>query len=370
MKALAVFPKERAVRIIGIPEPEIEKPDQVKLRVLQVGVCGTDREVASFEYGTPPQGSDHLIIGHESFMEVAETGRNVTKVKPGDLVVATVRRPCPVPSCFACRHFHQDFCFTGKFKERGIKEAHGFMTEYALDEEKYLNVLPADLRETGVLTEPLTIAQKALSQLLLIQKRLPWGCPSGGYEKESYCHRAAVLGAGPVGLLGAMALRLRGFDAWVYSREPADSVRAAICRDIGAHYVSAADKTLQVFAEMAGNIDAVYEATGAAKVCFEALQYLGTNGVFILTGVPGRDTRIEVHASEILRNAVLKNQVVLGTVNAGREDYEAAAQDILRFEQKWPGVCRRLISKRVKIEECREALFSPGQEIKTAVTFV
>src|ERR1700730_13342091 len=140
MKAVAVFPSQRQVRVIDHPEPKLSSATQAKLRVLDVGICGTDREIVSFQYGTPPEGFDYLVIGHESLSEVVETGRDVKQVKPGDLVVTTVRRPCHHDWCQPCRQGRQDFCYSGDFTERGITGRHGFMTEYIVEEERYLNV--------------------------------------------------------------------------------------------------------------------------------------------------------------------------------------------------------------------------------------
>ena len=151
MKAVAVFPADRRVAVIDHPEPRITSPTEVKIRMLDVGICGTDKEIVSFEYGTPPPGSPYLVIGHESLGEVVETGAKVTRLKTGDLAIATVRRPCDVPSCIACRAGRQDFCYTGDFTERGIKQQHGFMTEFVVEEERYLNTVPRELRDVGVL---------------------------------------------------------------------------------------------------------------------------------------------------------------------------------------------------------------------------
>ena len=175
MKAVAVFPKTRELRIIDQPEPKITDPGEIRFRMLEVGICGTDREIAAFEYGTPPPGSDGLVIGHESLAEVVETGSAVRGLEEGDLAVIMVRRPCPVSSCIACRSHRQDFCYTGQYTERGIKGASGFMTELVVDVEPYVIPVPAELREVAVLTEPLTIAEKAIEQVRQVQQRLPWG---------------------------------------------------------------------------------------------------------------------------------------------------------------------------------------------------
>src|SRR5438552_4343030 len=170
MKAIAVFPGRREVKLIEQEHPTLRAPTDVKLRMLDVGVCGTDREIAAFQYGTPPAGSEHLVIGHESLGEVVEVGSAVSRVKVGDLVVPMVRRPCPHESCLACRSGRQDFCYTGDFTERGIKMQHGFMTQLIVDDEQYMHVVPRELREVAVLVEPLTIAEKGITQLGQIQQ--------------------------------------------------------------------------------------------------------------------------------------------------------------------------------------------------------
>jgi threonine dehydrogenase-like Zn-dependent dehydrogenase len=225
MKAVAVTPGKKTVGIVDQPEPRISSPTDVKLRMIEAGVCGTDKEICAFEHGTPPNGSDQLVIGHESLGEVVEIGAQVTRVKVGDLVVPMVRRPCHHDNCIACSSGRQDFCFTGDFQERGIKEMHGFMAQYVVDDEKYMNLVPRELREVAVLVEPLTIAEKALIQVWDVQQRLPWGCAAQPGKAQDHCHRAVVLGAGPVGLLGAMALVDSDFDTTVYAREPVPNPR-------------------------------------------------------------------------------------------------------------------------------------------------
>ena len=154
MKAAAVYLEKKSTGLIDFEEPKITAPDQVKLKVLEVGVCGTDREICSFDYGYPQAGSDYLVLGHECLGEVIEVGSAVQQFKVGDLAVPMVRRPCGHPECVACRAGRPDFCYTGDFKERGINQLHGFMTELVVDSEEYMNVVPASLRGIAVLTEP------------------------------------------------------------------------------------------------------------------------------------------------------------------------------------------------------------------------
>jgi len=364
MKAIAVRPAAREVALIEQDEPTIERPTDVLLRMLDVGVCGTDREICAFQYGTPPDGCDHLVIGHESLGEVVEVGPAVSRLRPGDVVVTMVRRPCDHDHCAACRGGRQDFCFTGDFTERGIGKRHGFMTEMVVDDERYMHVVPRSLRDVGILVEPLTIAEKALIQVDQVQDRLPWlatGAPGS--------RRALVIGAGPVGLLGAMALIARGFDTTVYSREQAPNPKADVVASIGAHYVSATDTTLPQLAERIGRIDLVYEATGASTVAFETMKILGTNGIFVFTGVPGRKAPIEIDTDTIMRNLVLKNQIVFGTVNAGPDAFQAAIRDVGSFAERWPAAVRALITGRYPAEAYRDLLLGPATGIKNVLTF-
>ena len=367
MKAIAVTPRIKEVEIINQAEPNISSPTDVKLRMLEAGVCGTDREICAFEYGTPPSGSEHLVIGHESLGQVVEVGANVTRVKLGDLVVPMVRRPCPHDYCVACRADHQDFCFTGDFQERGIKERHGFMAQFIVDDEKYMNPVPRELRDVAVLVEPLTIAEKGLTQVWQVQQRLPWSCPVTRGKAAAHCHRALVLGAGPVGLLGAMALVNYDFDTYVYSREVAPNPKSQLLESIGAHYLSAETVAPAGLPEAIGNIDLVYEATGASSLSFEIMKYLGTNGIFIFTGVPGRKGPIEVDTDLMMRNLVLKNQVVFGTVNAGRDSFEHSIQDLDTFRKRWPDAVKSLITGRFPMEAYGDLLLGRAAGIKNVI---
>jgi threonine dehydrogenase-like Zn-dependent dehydrogenase len=367
MRAIAVIPARREVTIIDRPEPTLASPSDVKLRMLEAGVCGTDKEICAFEYGTPPAGEPHLVIGHESLGEVVEVGRQVTKVKPGDLAVPMVRRPCQHDDCVACRSDRQDFCFTGDFKERGIKEMHGFMAQYVVDDEKYMNPVPPELRHLAVLVEPLTIAEKALTQVWQVQQRLPWGCPGSAGKAQSHCRRAVVLGAGPVGLLGAMALVNYGFDTYVYARETIPNPRAELLQSIGARYISAESDSVERLAQRVGNVDLVYEAAGASRLSFDVLKYLGTNGIFVFTGVPGRKAPVEVDTDLVMRNLVLKNQVVFGTVNAGRESFEASIRDLGIFSKRWPEAVPALISGRFPMDSYQDLLLGRSAGIKNVI---
>lgn len=372
MKAVAIFPSSREVKLVDEREPQIASPTDVRFRILDVGICGTDKELCAFKYGTPPAGSDHLVIGHESLGEVVEVGQGVSRVAVGDLVVPMVRRPCPHPECVPCTSGCQDFCSTNDYTERGIKERHGFLTELVVDDERYLNVVPRALRDVGVLVEPLTIAEKALAQLRRIQQRLPWACPTPTAPNRgaNACHRALVLGAGPVGLLGAMALATDGFETFVYSRGGADSPRGRLVREIGGTFIEAETTAIADLPRRIGAIDVIYEATGVSALAFDALAVLGTNGVCVLTGVPGREPApVSVDTDRLMRGMVLQNQVLLGSVNASRDDFEAAVRDLGAFRARWPRALEALITGRFPLDAyAGQLLAQPADAIKNVLT--
>jgi threonine dehydrogenase-like Zn-dependent dehydrogenase len=348
MRAMAVFPGRRELKLVEVPRPEPKGEHDVIVKVREVGICGTDREICDFHYGTPPPGSERLVLGHEALGEIVAVGPEVRSLAPGDLCAIMVRRPCKDPVCVACRVGRQDFCITGHFRERGINQADGFMTEFIVDDERYLVKVPRALADVGVLVEPLTIAAKAAVELEAILRRYPWE-PTG--------LSALVLGAGPIGLLGAMMLVARNIHTVVYSLEPADSARARLVRSIGAQYVSAKDNELS---SRLGSFDVIFEAVGTARVAFAALAALAANGVCILSGVPGGKREIEIDLDGIMRNIVLKNQVLFGTVNASRAAFEASVQKLEQFMTLFPDAVRSLITDRVGLDEAPKLLERSG----------
>jgi threonine dehydrogenase-like Zn-dependent dehydrogenase len=230
--------------------------------------------------------------------------------------------------------------------------------------------VPPELRDVAVLMEPLTVAEKGLDQLWHIQQRLAWDCAVEPGKGRGHCHKAVVLGAGPIGILGAMAFKVAGFETFVYSRSKAPNPKSELVESFGVKYISSETTTPAQLAEMVGNIDVIYEAVGTAKISFELLQVLGQNGVFIFTGIPGfPKPHVMVDAELIMRNMVLKNQVAVGTVNAGRVTFEAAIKDLGIFMQRWPDAVRALITGRHKLEHARELLLGKATGIKNVLTF-
>ncbi len=356
MKAVAIYPETHEVQVIEREEPRIVQPDEVKLRMLEVGVCGTDRHICLSSFGVPPEGDDYLVLGHEALGQVVEAGAAVKTLKPGDLVVPEVRRPCVDPACHPCRAGRQDFCTTGQYSERGITRLHGYMTDFVVDAEHYLHKIPAYLRDVAVLIEPLTIAEKALLQVWQIQQRLPWCYPEASREQPGRGLRAVVLGAGPIGLLGAMALLNAGFKTFVYSRSPVPNARADVANALGVPYISSETTPVAEFARQVGKIDLVYEAMDAAPTAIDVMPYLGPNGIFILTSGTNPRHSLGRDASLAFQRVMMRNQVILGTVNAGPDAFVAAIQDLDTFHQRWPAVLRALITERHGINDVATVL--------------
>src|SRR5947209_11548534 len=268
--------------------------------------------------------------------EVVEVGSQVRGIKPGDLAVTVVRHPCPHEYCRACRMGRQDFCFTGDFTEHGIKEEHGFMTEFVVDEERYLNLVPRELRDVGVLTEPLTVAEKAIAQVWQIQQRLPWIDPNAPSHMRGKGLKALVLGAGPVGLLGVMVLIAAGFETYVYSRSRVPNPKADLVEAIGGKYTSSETTSVEQLAKQIGTIDLAFEAAGASQLVFDVMRVLGANAIFVVAGVPEHKASVNVDTDRVILDSVVKNQVVFGTVNADRAAFEAAIRDLGIFKRRWP----------------------------------
>ena len=352
MRAVAVFPERRELRIVEVPPPILKGDHDVLVRVREVGICGTDREICEFVYGTPAPGRDALILGHEALGEVVEVGASVGTLERGDLVAMTVRRPCTEHSCVACRVQREDFCATGQFRERGIKGADGFMTDFIVEDERYLVRVPDELVDVAVLLEPLTVATKAALELEMVLQRFPW-------ERDEL--RALVLGAGPIGILSAMMFAARNATTVVYSRERSGTPRAEILHSFKAEYVSAEETPLEkLAASHGGRFNIILEAVGNSRVAFGAMNALAPNGVCVFSGLPMGDKPTTVNLDGVMRNLVLENQMIMGTVNASRAAFEAAVRYLGQFMTLFPDSVRKLITDRVSLEDAPELLRNPG----------
>jgi threonine dehydrogenase-like Zn-dependent dehydrogenase len=362
MKAVAVFPgKKDSIHLTDLPEPGIESvPDGrgVLVEVLRIGVDGTDKEINDAEYGAAPPGYDFLVAGHESFGRVLEVGPNVRDLSLGDYVVATVRRP---GDSVYDRIGTSDMTTDETYYERGINLLHGYLTERYVDDAEYIVVVPAALKEAGVLLEPLSIVEKGIEQAHEIQRRLKVWRPA----------RAAVVGAGTLGLLATLVLRLRGLEVTTLARTEPPTLNSELVEALGAHYESTRELPLLQAAERYGPFDIVFEATGASSVVFEGMEALGRNGVLVLTGISGGDRKIEVPGDRILLGFVLGNKVAVGSVNANRAYFERGVQDMALAEARYPGWLERLLTHPVRgLENYGEMMRLLTEEERAIKVFV
>jgi glucose 1-dehydrogenase len=340
MKAIAVLPGQpNTMHLREVPRPTVDQIPGgrgVLVKVLRVGVDGTDKEINAAEYGAAPPGFDYLITGHESFGRVVEVGPSVTELAVGDYVVATVRRP---GSSIYDQIGTYDMTTDDMYYERGINLRHGFLSEYYVDDPEYIVKIPPQLREVGVLLEPTTVVEKGIAQAYEIQRRLRVWHP----------RKAAVMGAGTIGLLAALVLRLRGLDVTVFGRTPRPYLNSDLLEQLGVRYESTV--TSPILGESCrrhGPFDLIFEATGASSVVFESMRALAKNGVLVLSSVTGGDKMIEVPADRINLEFVLGNKVMVGTVNANREYFESGVKDMAHAESQYPGWLERLLTHPVK----------------------
>lgn len=360
MKAIAVRPGQpKSIHQVDIPDPRHGaglKPRDVLVKVLQIGVDGTDKEIFMAEYGRSPQDADFLVAGHEAFGRVEAVGSGVWELAPGDYVVPTVRRAGH--SIYDAIGL-SDMTTDSTYFERGINLLHGFMTEYFVDDADFIVKIPPGLKDVGVLLEPLTIALKGVTQAYEIQRRLHLWRP----------RRAAVLGAGPLGLLATLALRLRGLEVTTFGLNQRPFLNAEYVDRLGAHYQVSTERSLLQVAQEDGGFDILFEATGFSPLVFDAMQATAKDGVCILASITGGKRTCEVPADKINLEFVLGNKVMVGTVNANREYFEMGVKDMALAQVSFPGWLESFLTHPVdgldSYEELYHNLLQPSGVIKT-----
>jgi glucose 1-dehydrogenase len=348
LRALTVAPGiGNSARLEDVSEPALAD-GTVLVRTVALGVCRTDREIISGEYGTAPPGQNRLILGHESLGRV-ETAPPESGLTPGDLIVGIVRRPDPVPCC-ACAAGEWDMCRNGRYTERGIKERHGYGAEYFRIEPEFAVKLDPALGVLGVLLEPASILAKAWDHVERI----------GGRSKAWQPHSLLVTGAGPIGLLAALMGAQRGLEVHVFDRDWTGP-KPELVRALGGVECASLDGTLE-----RSKPDIVMECTSAAPVIGKLLGRTAPGGIICLLGVSAPGHEINVDMGKVNRTVVLDNDVVFGSVNANRTHYKRAAQALADADRDW---LRRLITRRVPLERWSEALEHRPGDIKTIIDF-
>jgi threonine dehydrogenase-like Zn-dependent dehydrogenase len=346
MKAITVEPmKPGSARLEEVPEPDIQN-GSVLVEAIAVGVCGTDAEIAEGKYGWAPKGKARLVLGHESLGRVIDPG-NVSGFKVGELVVGIVRRPDPVP-CPNCAVGEWDMCRNGQYTERGIKQIDGFMSERWRIEPEYTIKVDPTLGILGVLLEPTTVVTKAWEHVLAVGSRAFW-------EPKT----VLVTGAGPIGLLGAMVGKQMGLDVHVLDRMESGS-KPDLVRDLGATYHSCS------IADIGFAPDIIMECTGVGQLITQSIIAIGASGVVCLTGVGHGGALPDIPAANVASSAVLKNNIVFGSVNANKRHWFKASEALAKADRKW---LERLINRRETPENFQKALDRKPDDIKVIIQF-
>lgn len=346
MKALTIFPgKPNSATVRDVPEPP-QSEGKILVRAIALGICGTDFELISGEYGWAPPGQDHLILGHESLGRVEDAPAD-GRFKPGDLVVGIVRHPDPVP-CVACAVDEWDMCRNGKYTERGIKETNGFGSERWRSHPEYLIKLNPDLGMTGVLMEPATILAKAWDHITRIGERAKW-------EPKTLL----VTGAGPVGLLAALMGAQRNLEVHVLDRVK-EGPKPQLVHALGGTYHTGN------ISDLGFRPDVMIECTGVAPLIAEAIDQLANDGILCLAGISSHGQQISMDLGKINRTMVLENSVIFGTVNANRRHYQMAAESLAKAHPDW---LNRMITRKVPINSWQDALKREPDDIKVILDF-
>jgi len=349
---IAEPPKRNSVRLAEIPKPPPRK-GQVLLKTLCVGIDGTDREINEGIYGTPPSGSSYIVLGHEAVARVQEIGYQVEDFSEKDLVVPTVRRPCK-ENCLNCRIGETDMCLTGNYFEHGIYKLHGFASEYALSDAKFLVKVPTELEDIAVLLEPLSIAEKAVTQSFKIQERMMW-------EPK----KAFVVGAGPLGLLTTMILRLKGLKVYTAATREKESLKAKIVSNVGGTYVNVRETPIETLDE---KFDLVIEATGRVEAALGALNLLGPDSVLCFLGVY-REKKACEEFGKVLTTLVLGNRLMFGSVSSNKSHFETGIKDMFEINRRYKNELNSLITKKLYLADFEQAFNSGRDDIKNIIRF-
>jgi threonine dehydrogenase-like Zn-dependent dehydrogenase len=344
MRAVTVSPGiANSLRVDEVPEPDASL-GSVLVEAVAVGICGTDAEIADGGYGWPPPGRDRLILGHESLGRVVDPGPSGFQV--GEHVVGIVRRPDPAP-CPNCAVGEWDMCSNGGYTERGIKQVDGFMAERWRIEPEYAVRVDPQLGVLGVLLEPATVVAKAWEHIAAIGRRTFWDPQT-----------VLVVGAGPIGLLGALVGVQAGAEVHVLDRVDSGP-KPALVKQLGASYHTGA------IGDLGFRPDIVLECTGVMGLVQQAVACVSPGGIVCLTGVGSPDAGAGPVAA-LATEAVLGNLVVFGSVNANRRHYYRAARALAAADRSW---LEQLVTRRISLDDVHSGLQRAPEDIKVIMEF-
>lgn len=334
---------------LDIPEPRISQPDEMAVRIIETGIDGSDRNLVRHHLVDTPQSEDRLVLGHESWGVVEDTGAQVKNLRPGDHVALTVRRGCGL--CAACANNQSDFCYTGLYKERGLHKLHGYLTSQTVEREQYLVPFSPEYDPIAVWTEPLAVVIKAFEQIRLMGSRAPSYCPHPHHAWESDewggCKKGVVIGAGPLGFLATLVMVLEGVDTYVVEVVPSDNARVKMIKRAGAKYVDGNAFAPAEIIKGLDRVDLVFEASGASEYALSFIPQLSRNSIYMLTGVPRvSEKQSLIDPDLILRQIVRHNLALIGSVNANAGHFREAIKLFPRIQERFGDILHDAITWR------------------------
>jgi len=359
MQGIAAFPGRVEPDFVDIPEPRAPGPGQVLCRTLQLGVCGTDRDILQSTTPFVPPGENFLVLGHECLARVEAVGPDVPHLRSGDLVVPTVRRSPP-----HARH-RVDLLNFGDYTERGIVALHGFSAPWWVDDPQYLYQVQPDLAAVAVLTEPLAVAEKGLHEAQLLQEAR---CGANFWTEAP--PRVLVTGLGPIAFAGILASVARGWPTTVYGRDSVATFRATLAQRLGANYLPAESVNLAPQDVEKDGFDLILECTGSDAVTVELTGTLASRGICVWLGSSRLPNPAPHNVALMMRNGLLRNHLHLGSVNAAPRDFEQALLDLAWWQLRQPQTLAALLTDHVAPRDSLEHyLTRKTQGIKTVLHY-
>jgi threonine dehydrogenase-like Zn-dependent dehydrogenase len=339
MKALALSKSKPGLHLVDLPEPKIEGPKHVLIEMREVGICRSDRELLEHHLVDAAAGEDLLVLGHEGHGVVREVGKEVKSLKKGDHVVPIARHPCGI--CIPCRLQppQQDYCQTGNYTEHGMHKRHGFLTEFLVEDEDMFVKVPSGSESFAVLTEPVSILEKAMEIVRLQLQHVPWGCSikRGRVDEQHWgsCKKALVFGLGQIGFSALMLLKLEGIDVAILGRRDESDRTVQFLKRLGAVYIDTRKYSDDEIFSTFGPFDVIIEATGVSDASLNLIPNMNRNAIYVMTGIPRTsDKEAPVKVDRLMRHIVRWNQMIVGTVNSNRSHFERALADMQRFQEQ------------------------------------
>lgn len=340
MLAIAARTGSTQPTIVEVDAPHEPAAGEVLCRTLQLGICGTDREILHSANPWTPAGDDFLVLGHECLARIEAVGEGVAEYRPGDLVVPAVRRAKPG------RTRRLDYLPLGAFTERGIWSEHGFSQSTWLDRPEHLYRVPVGIEDLAVLAEPLAVAEKGANEAHALQ-----AARLGERVWNDEPPRVLVTGMGPIGFAGVLACRARGWPVIMYGRDADDTFRARLAQDLGAEYVPHERMRFEPENVEEAGIDLVLECTGSDDVMLAASQNLRSCGIMVWLGSTRLPRAKSHNVEKLMRDGLIRNHLHIGCVNAAPRDFRDALAHLAQLKGQYAARLAALITARVRLED-------------------